>query len=530
MWYNIPLMRVFVGLSVFAALVLSGAAVWMGALNQDEGWYLYAANLVADGQSPYRDFFFTQGPVLPEIYSFFTGLWKSGGLLAARVFNLVLGLAGVLLFCAMASRLEERPDRKGWTSLVVFFLLATNLYHLYYLAIPKSYALASLFVALGFYFLSFVLVPSVRLRTPSLFALLSGLSLALATGVRISLLLLVVFVFVFLFGGAFRFSFPRKAPLFFLLGAFVGLALAYGPFLFDDASRAGLLAAQRYHAAREGFDVVWIVGSLSRLVRWYLPLFLVLGLGLFLCAPSLPKSRPTPVKVPGVSNAPSTKHWTPSTKHWALSTFFPLAAAFLVIAAQTLAPFPYEDYHVPVMGLLAVGASLLFAQSFASVRGAMLLVLGLSFATSFGSPLLEKWTTNGQDRFWTLKKEKTELAQLRDVARKIRALDPDGTTLLTQDLYLAIETNRKVPKGLEMGPFSMLSTAQWETLLRDAPATCRVAALSGYSFAIEPPRCAERDVATQLKFWNILKESYAPAFCEEAFGQNATPLLVLTRP
>ncbi len=495
-------MRVFVGLSVFAALVLSCAAVWMGALNQDEGWYLYAANLVAEGQSPYRDFAYTQGPVLPEIYSFFSGLWKTGGLLAARVFNLSLGLAGVLLFCATASRLESRPERKGWTALVVFFLLATNLYHLYYLAIPKTYALASLFVALGFYFLSFVLAPSARWRAPGLVALVSGLSLALAAGVRVSLVLLVAFVFMSLFWGAFRFSFPRKAPLFFFLGASVGLALAYGPFLLDGASRAGLLAAQRYHAAREGFDVVWIVGSLSRLVRWYAPLFLVLGLGLFLCGRSRPLSRPAALVV---------------------------AAAFLVVACQTLAPFPYEDYHVPVMGLLAVGAALLFARAFFPVRGAMLLVLGLSFATSFGSPLLEKWTTNGQDRFWTLKKEKTELAQLRDVARKINALDPDGATLLTQDLYLAIETNRKVPHGLEMGPFSTLSTAQWETLLREAPATCKVAALSGYSFAIEPPRCAERDVATQLRFWNILKESYAPAFREEAFGQNATPLLVLTR-
>ncbi len=495
-------MRAFAWLSVFAALVLACAAVWMGALNQDEGWYLYAANLVAEGERPYRDFFFTQGPVLPEVFAAFSGIWKSGGLLAARIFNLAIGLAGVLFFCATAHRLEERKERKGEAALVVFSLLAVNLYHLYYLAIPKSYALASLFVAVGFYLLSFVLAPSARVRTTGLVALAAALSLALAAGVRASLVLLVAFVFGALFWGAFRLSFPRKAPLFFLLGSCLGLSLAYGPFLLDGASRAGLWAAQRYHAAREGFDVVWVVGSLSRLVRWYLPLFIVLGLGVGLGVGTLRKSR---------------------------TALLFLVAAGLVVAFQTLAPFPYEDYHVPVMGLLAVGASLLFVKALPDGRGARLLVLGLSFATAFGSPLLEKWTTNGQDRFWTLKKEKTELAQLRDVAEKIRALDPDGTTLLTQDLYLAIETNRKVPAGLEMGPFSMLTTAQWETLLRDAPATCKVAALSGYTFAIEPPRGTRRDLETQLAFWKILKSSYAPVFCEEAFGQNATPLLVLER-
>ena len=65
-------MKAFGALSVFAFVVLGAAAVWMGGLNQDEGWYLYAANLVAEGKVPYRDFFYTQGPLLPFVYSAFT--------------------------------------------------------------------------------------------------------------------------------------------------------------------------------------------------------------------------------------------------------------------------------------------------------------------------------------------------------------------------------------------------------------------------------------------------------------------------
>jgi hypothetical protein len=195
------------------------------------------------------------------------------------------------------------------------------------------------------------------------------------------------------------------------------------------------------------------------------------------------------------------------------------------------APFPYEDYQVPVMPLLAVYAAVKFAGSSVSLPLApwrpSLLVLGITCACSFGSPLLEKWMTNGQDRFWTVKKEKSELAQLRDVAARIEAMDPGGKDLLTQDLYLAVETGRRVPQGLEMGPFAMLSDEQWRRLLDGAP--CRIAALSGYSFAIEPPRCNERPVEQQMEYWNILKNRYRFVDREEMFGQNATTLIILER-
>jgi hypothetical protein len=76
-----------------------------------------------------------------------------------------------------------------------------------------------------------------------------------------------------------------------------------------------------------------------------------------------------------------------------------------------------------------------------------------------------------------------------------------------------------------MGPFSILSDESWRRILATTP--CRVAALSGYSFAIDPPRCGERPIARQLEFWTILKKRYDIVMREERFGQNATPLLVL---
>ena len=507
-------LKIFWTLAVFAFAVLGAAAVWLGGLNQDEGWYLYAANLVAEGKVLYRDFFYTQGPEMPNFYEAFTWVWKSWGLLGARVFTLTLGSAGICLAVSLARRLAPE-GRKGEAALVTFLLLGCNLYHLYYVAIPKTYALASMFVMIGF-FLLFV-------GKKPVFPLVAGLALAYAAGTRISLGALLCVV-----GLGLLLSKQWKSLLWFCIGGFGGLALAYGPYLCDSGARAGLIAAQQYHAARGGFDIVWVVGSVSRLVRWYLPVFIVLGLGVGKCL--------VPSAVVPSANKDDSSLAALSTKHQALSTNILLWGFLAVFAVQMLAPFPYEDYQVPIMGLLAVYAAVTFTKNANpplydyDSRLRLLLVLGLCFANSFGSPLLEKWMTNGQDRFWSLKKEKCELAQLRDVAKRIEAQDPGGRTLFTQDLYLAIETGRTVPKGLEMGPFAMMSDENWKKLLTEtAPAECKIAALSGYAFSIEPPVCKERSVEKQMEYWTLLKQNYKLVDREEMFGQNATTLLMLKR-
>ena len=488
---------VIAALSVAAALVLSAAAVWMGALNQDEGWYLYAANLVSEGKVPYRDFFYTQGPLLPLVYSAFTPVWKSFGLLGARLFTLALGLMSIVFFCATARRLAG----KG-AAAIVFLLLATNLYHLYYLAIPKTYALASLFVAVGFWLYS---IADDRLRRQAeavdfvrLLALFgAAMAIAFAAGARISLGVILPVVGLALLYRAVR---EKKClpVIAFAAGGALALALVYGPFVFDESAVKGLVLAQKYHAARGGFDPVWTVGSLSRLVRWYLPIAAAVAVIIFLRLES---------------------------GAFRLSASLPLFAFLAVFALQMSAPFPYEDYQVPVMGLLAVWAAANLVRF--PIMRCLVVVMFVSFAASFGSPLLEKWAPNGQDRFWSLKKTAYELPQLREAARTIEQLDPGGKELFTQDLYLAIETDRKVPGGLEMGPFSMLNDDEWHKLLETADAP--VAALSGYSFAIEPPVCNERSVEKQLEYWSILKKRYTLAGRIDNFGQGATTLLILKR-
>ena len=189
----------------------------------------------------------------------------------------------------------------------------------------------------GFLFVDIAQTVWTRSRGGFLWAAAAGLSLAFAAGTRISLGMIPCVVGAFLLVAAVR-GHHRRVFAGFVVGGLGGLALVYGPFLVSDGARAGLIFAQSFHAARGGGEhgFTWIVGSLSRLVRWYLPVFVVFGLGYLSIGPS---RRIGPVHVP---TAMSRTLWM------AFLSFL------MVFQVQMLAPFPYEDYQVPIMGLLAV--------------------------------------------------------------------------------------------------------------------------------------------------------------------------------
>ena len=74
------------------ALALHALNLWLGNLNQDEGWYLYSALEQAAGRLPYRDFFFSQGPLMPRVYGLLAPLWAPMGVAGVRALTALLGL------------------------------------------------------------------------------------------------------------------------------------------------------------------------------------------------------------------------------------------------------------------------------------------------------------------------------------------------------------------------------------------------------------------------------------------------------
>ena len=518
-------------LALAAAVALAAANVWFGPLNQDEGWYLLAARNVADGGVPYRDFFYTQGPVHPVVYGLFSRVWSPFGVLGGRIFTAAVGLLAALFFAACAGGLARRRDPAAGEPafFFAFVLLALSPDWAYFTAIPKTYALGSLFLALGFLF---ALAPS-AVALPrgerTFVAAFSGVCFALAAATRATLCLAAVPVWIALLAVARGERARRFDWLWFALGCGAALLAVYVP-VFVCAG-GNFLFSQTYHAAREG----------APLGRW-----LVLRAG-FVCF----LAQGFPALVAAAAVLAAARRRIASGGAGASAGCDPLlvaaAAAFaLLTLAHFLVPFPYADYNVPAMPFAAVALAVplgrLVARAELAPRRVGLAALAACAVFTAASPWPQKWVGGEQDRFWFRTDSESALAKLRRAARLVRELDPARKPLLTQDAYLAVEAGVPVVPGLEVGPFSVFPDLSDDeararrvhnvATLEEAIRTCDadVAALSGYSFAIACPSTDPLPEADRERLLAAVRERFGDPVAEvPAFGQQRTVLRIFRR-
>ncbi|MBO4287132.1 MAG: hypothetical protein J5985_03080 [Kiritimatiellae bacterium] len=502
------------GVAVAAAVALYAFAVWFGPLNQDEGWYLYAARSVSEGKALYRDFFFTQGPVLPAVYAAFHSLWQPFGVLGGRLFTALLGILSCVLSAALAARALPSKHRLC-AAVTAFAFTGCNLYHAYFTAIPKTYALASLLVLGGFLLLTFC-----GGRAAALFAFSGGFLIAAGAGTRVSLILLLPPAAIGLLAMRKRYG---LSWLWFGLGATAGVAAVYAaPLLVSTDS---FLFAQTFHVTRGGRNLALSVGALSRIVRGYFPLV----------------ALTTAVALLRFLRGSAGESSEPQETRSSLPLFWAVCAA-TVFLFQLASPHPYDDYQVPLMGLFAAAAAAWCAEriSVPQPDGRLALVAVLFAGLSaFSTSQLQEWFVVRQDRFWTVMREKSDLAQLREVGRQLRGLAPSGGRLLTQDAYLAVESGLALPPRLEMGPFSyfpddeeaarhrVVNRDSLRRLLEEAPG--EVCAYSGYSWAIASPVMTPVPEAERRGFLETIERRYEEVAVVPDFGQNKTTLRMMRR-
>ena len=510
-----------------ATVVLYAFAVWFGNLNQDEGWYLYAAIRVAEGARPYRDFFFTQGPLLPYVYALFSGLWTPFGVLGGRILTALMGLAG----CVMAAGLARRAvpaQRAAEAGLIAFGVTGSICSHLFHYDPQKPMRCSCLFWRNGVLSLCVSRRCKTRSALSCMWALPAGLLIAFAAGTRLSLGALLPVTALALLVTCRK---TGAAFFWFALGGGVGLALVYGPCLME--AREAFIFGQTYHVSRGGRDWFYLAGSFSRTVRAYLPMaLLTAALIIFRIFRSgivgqNAQEEPAGVRYQGGM--------------WPAIWTLGFLAVFLV---HLFSPFPYDDYQVPVMGLLAAALAGWVANSTSSgtLRGCLCLFWTVaSLLAAFASPLAQEWFVHGQDRFWVVRKPMPDLALLRLTARDVRALAEEDRLLLRQNTYLAVEAGMRVPDGLEMGPFSyfpelgdedaqrfhVMNTRRLSELITSA--SCRVAAFSGYGLAVRAPVMDEVPHAERQMFFSKVGKYYDRVQEVPGFGQNGTTLQIWKR-
>ena len=534
--------------SILFAVGLAAANVILGSLNQDEGWYLLAGLRVADGYLPYRDFFFTQGPVMPMVYGKLAALWRDYGVLGGRVLTAVFGLLAAGMAARLAAQLAPQA-RRSEAALTVWLLTACVPVHSYFMVIPKTYALSSLLLIIGCFDLT---------RKRWYYMALAGVCMGLAAATRVSLGAALPVVAIALFVRCFNREW-RWAFFWFILGAAVALAMTYGVCVWRDGDAVRF--AQQYHVTRDSEGLIpWLmlrVGFLSRMVQAY-PLTWLLVAGLLII---FRQSQRTPrmdseeevrqfadSRITGMVR--SLTHFADRTVMKGSGTVL-WACSMTVLAitlVHALSPFPYDDYQTPVMTLLAaVVAAGLWQRFDAPVHAALarkipyiLFIVTVIFALS--SPLLMDWVVIRKDRFWFEKKPKPDILVLRDVGKALKDAMRPGERLLTQDAYLAVEAGCDVPAGFEMGPFSLFPALSDDEARRfhvhtiqtmidqiAASGNAAYAATSKYAFSISCPgiqRLPEEDRETLM---TAIAEHYDYIQTVPDFGQGHTELRLWRR-
>ncbi|MDA0576919.1 MAG: hypothetical protein O3B24_02350 [Verrucomicrobia bacterium] len=514
----------FWGVGLVAAVALNVVSLLHGDLNQDEGWYLYGARLVAEGQRPYVDFGSTQGPVMSYVYALATPLVRQWGVAGGRAFTSALGLIGVLLAAWLAARLTRREPSAdgaaaaGNAAIATFFLVGVNIFQSYFTTIVKTYALAALWLVLAFLLLS-----TLRGRTGRVAAAAAGVCMSLAAATRISAVVVAGVTALALL--CFARDIERRAALaraaWFIAGGVISALAVFLPFALAAPESFWFFMVQ-YHAGREVTGLVpWLaykVGFLLRMGQAYATAVgLALALLLAWCFGSRDFRRP----------------------EWLTVALWGSVAGVSLL--HLLAPIPYDDYQAMIYPLFAVGLAVALARR-CVVAWPVAAVCAVCLVSVGSLNMAQSWFIT-RDRIWWSLKPTSPLAVLQDTARRIRALPgvTPGAEILTQDPYLAVEANLTLPGGMELGQFCyfpdlpaerarachVLNAEQMREVLKAS--TAPVAAFSGYGFAMRSPEVARVPEADARALWDIVESRFDDVTAVEPFGQADTRLRILMR-
>ena len=156
---------------------------------RDEGYYLYAAKLVADGLTPYVDFFYPQMPLLPYIFGAAISLFGESWEIARAVSGCSTALLLLLL-------LKQNQQRSLFFSIILILLFCCSNFILPWYTTVQSYSLSAL--------LTFSAIPFIRRYEAGAadrpcFKLLAfaGFLLGSAVAVRLTMLAIIPAVFAY---------------------------------------------------------------------------------------------------------------------------------------------------------------------------------------------------------------------------------------------------------------------------------------------------------------------------------------------
>ncbi|MCP5040711.1 MAG: hypothetical protein GY944_06750 [bacterium] len=427
--------RVDAAAFIAAACLLAGTSVYFlkyGRVNHDEGWALYAAQMLARGELPYRDFPFYQAPMLAIAHALPQGLWP--GVETGRWTCLVASA----LMCGLGLRLAF--ERGGAVAIAIFALgIAGAPLAIGGLVATRTESLSTLFLMLAAFSLT---RPQPRVRNGAV-AIVAGV---LAATSRISLVPAALFVFVWALHRTGRESGNLGRTI--LPGALVGVAIGALTFAggFERAwTNLVTIQLERHEQfdAPVAFDsTAWWMSRAAHGVELAGEFGVISMLALLATLAS------------GVV-AWRRRHRTPCderTHHTG-----PLVVLALLAWLPNLAPRSvYPVYFVPAMPLVLVlgggwleGMRLRWLASGGSAR-----VLNWAMVVALVALATLQYPTFASRNARSFVPGPTDLEQFEAAAQLVERHIAEPTLLLTFDTYVAVEAHRRVAPGFEMSVFS----------------------------------------------------------------------------
>ena len=126
--------RFLTRMGVLMYTLISVFYLFLGQINGDEAWYLYASRLALLGQLPYHDFAYTQMPLSPYIYGVMQIVEPS--MYWGRLTSILIALGTLSMSIVIAQRYAGQ--RAG---MLTAWLFSAFVYGTYYNSIVKTYAL-----------------------------------------------------------------------------------------------------------------------------------------------------------------------------------------------------------------------------------------------------------------------------------------------------------------------------------------------------------------------------------------------------
>ena len=392
-----------------------------GAMNVDEGFYAAAARAVWQGEVPYRDFGYTQPPLLLYANGLVMGLTRFG-LFEQRIVNGCWGLLGLVLGARLLWR-RAMP----WRAVLLVTLFALSAAWMYEIHLGKTY---------GFVSLVTMAAVTVWLDWPPGWKKSIALSLLTVVGVGCRLPAAPFFgpLWLAALWDEGRFDLRRLG----VAGAsLIGAALLlWLPFflLAPDLLRFWVVDFHRISVPARYWHVRWEeIVALAPAV-W--------GLGIFVFGAGLAARRRWP---------------------WRESAL--VLAAMLALAANLLPRGGYEEYGVAFLPPLAVAVLLLLPPEVMAWRrsarwlaGAGLLFLPLALIPA----LCGHYRGKPKQSFPSILLPQHALPynyELPENLRRSRELVsrelPAGEPFYGSAIILAVEADRPIPRRLRMGAFTM---------------------------------------------------------------------------